>query len=301
MLTQSDIQRVTRGFSIYDHEWRAYAPTLGEPFLLGDCLAYYDGTVLYVCAYALGDTHRVISADEVQALISEPGQFGRTQAVVVWGRFAAPQALQVEDGEGLSRVMQLEDSDLVDSVVDLPRFLLHPPRAYKRGRECVLATVTTRLEKLAPEHLALMDSWAATHSVSRIHASFAGGVSEYVSDPAIYVTEARLDGRLLGFALISLSTPEHAVFLQNFNYREDGLPVGDAVYAAMYEFVAARGTRYLHLGYSATPGLLQFKRKWGAIEDQPPYREAGFTNDGSLAVAIREHRIDWRNRLYIPA
>jgi len=302
MLTPRDIRQVSTGFGIYDHEWRAYVPTLGEPFLLGGLLAYFDGTVVYLCAYPLGDPHRVVPGEEIARLLSTQSEFAGARAAVVWGRFEAPPSISIGDDEPLASVMRLGyDDEAFDSVVDLPRFFSPERRmlrAYRVARDSPLETTTRQLTQLQPEHLALIAAWAESHSISSIHASFACGVAEYVSEPSMYVTEARLEGRLLGFAVISLASADHAVFLQNFNHRLSGVPVGDAVYAAMFHFVAERSVTYLHLGYSATPGLLKFKRKWGATTDQPPYSEAGFTNEVELATAIREHRVDWRNRVH---
>jgi hypothetical protein len=304
MLTPNDTREIATGFGIYDHEWRAYLPTLGEPFLFGDFLAYFDGTVAYLCTYALGDTGRVLSSAEVKALLAGRDELAGARAIVIWGRFEAPPTISLGGEEPLECVMQLDyDDDLVDSVVDLDQFFspdrTRMPRAYRVACKSPLKVTTHRIEQLGPEHLAVMDFWAASHAVLPIHASFARGVTEYVREPSMYVTEARLEGRLLGFAVISISAPDHAVFLQNFNHRASGLPVGDAIYASMFHFATERGVRHLHLGYSATPGLLRFKRKWGPLVDQPPFREAGFTNEVELANAIQEHRVDWRNRRQI--
>ncbi len=292
-------------FGIYDHEWRAYAPILGEPYLVHDYLLYFDGVALYLCAYHVGDTTRVLPERELFALLVSHPQFATARAVVIWGQFDPPSRLSLPDqvdGGPLERALFIDyDAATVDSVIHLTcsssqltrQVQVEHDKAVRAG----LALATHRRRALGAEHLSLMTEWATNHSVSPFHAAFASSVASYVADSSIYLIEARLDGVLVGFAVTSLSSPQHMVLLQIFDRRQAGVRISDAIYAAVVRFVCEHGVEFLHLGYSATPGLLKFKRKWRANFDQPPYREAGYSADPTLAAAIAQHRITWIQRL----
>jgi hypothetical protein len=305
VLTPDDISAVHEQFGIYDHEWRAYAPLLGEPYLVDGYLLYFDGIVVYVCAYRLGDTTQVLSETAIKDTLRGCPQFADARAIVIWGQFDAPLHINHpgdKTNEPLKRVMFVEyDTTSRDSVIDIAAFdhthARWPRAACNKVRRSALVATTTQQDALHAEHLGLIDEWSSEHAIEPFHAALAASVAYYIRDPCMYLTEARLDGRLVGFAVLSMSSHRHAVFLQNFNSRQAGLPIGDAIYAEMLRFAREHDANFLHLGYSATPGLLRFKRKWGARCDQPPYREAGFTNDVSLGTAIKARSVTWQQRL----
>jgi hypothetical protein len=193
------------------------------------------------------------------------------------------------------------DDALVDSVVDLRlsrtaivrRIEAESRRAARAGLE--LSVV--RRHMLGAEHLYLIDEWAGGHSVSPFHVTFAAAVANYVSAPPIHLIEARLKGELMGFAVVSVASLRRAVVLQLFAQRRAGVRIDDALYAATLRFVDERGVDALHLGYSASPSLLRFKRKWHATRNCPPYREAGYTADPVLFAAMIEQKATWQQRL----
>ena len=51
MLGRKEIDYICKHFYIYDQNWKMYSQFLGEPFLINDCLVYYDGRVLYICGF----------------------------------------------------------------------------------------------------------------------------------------------------------------------------------------------------------------------------------------------------------
>lgn len=303
MLTVEDISRIGRHFAVYDHEWRAYAPVLGEPYLLNGCIGYFDGVILYVCAYPLGDSDGVVDADGVEAMVRSHPQFAGARAVMLWGRLESFSELVVSGESGLRRLERVTYSDYdplsVDSVVDVRVSADDAQRRERRRRVSCSGMTTEVLQRpsLAAEHLALIDEWSRTKQVSAYHAALAAAVADYVGDSAIHLVEARLDGDLLGLGVLASSSSRRLVMLQNFNRRIPGMAVGDAIYAAATDFAKDRHADYLHFGYSATAGLLTFKRRWGASLDGKPYRDAGFTDDRELGSAMAAGLFSWQHRL----
>jgi hypothetical protein len=299
VLSTADVSAIQAGFAIYDHEWRAYAPVLGEPYRIDDYLLYFDGTILYLCAYALGNPARVLTAGRLADLIGRVAVSPAPEAVVIWGRFE-PLASINPTGVTypLASVMQINyDDSAVDTLIDFAAPNAQRERMRDRARRNALTTTVRQYRELSAQHLRLITEWAANHDLSSFHAAFATGVAFYVRDPRVYIVEASREEELVGFAVISLVSANRAVFLQNYNLRCPGFAVGDAVYGAMLDFVSEKHVQYLHLGYSATPGLMRFKRKWGGNFDLPPYREAGYSNRASLRTAITAHRADWAQRV----
>lgn len=52
----------------------------------------------------------------------------------------------------------------------------------------------------------------------------------------------------------------------------------DALFAAMLEIAKKNGKRFIHLGLGVNPGILRFKRKWGAVPSLP-YRMAQWSSE----------------------
>ena len=70
MLSVCDQDRIAQEFSVYEHEWRFFSGFLGEPFLLNNCLVYWDGTTANVCAFPLGESQESIGASEIDRMLS---------------------------------------------------------------------------------------------------------------------------------------------------------------------------------------------------------------------------------------
>src|SRR4051794_4778524 len=103
MLPPSDLARIRDRFAVYDHEWRAYAPVLGEPHLVEDCLVYFDGTLASVCAYRLGDPSFELDQPALASLLEGLPVLDRVRAVGIWGRFSCPTTLRLPCGAGSVR------------------------------------------------------------------------------------------------------------------------------------------------------------------------------------------------------
>jgi lysylphosphatidylglycerol synthetase-like protein (DUF2156 family) len=190
----------------------------------------------------------------------------------------------------------------IESLVDVAAFDYSHERSaremYQRVQRSNLSVETVQRPQLLAEHLGLIEEWSTSHDVSPYHAALAAAVAAYAADPAVHLVEARLEDRLLGFGVISAPSARRVAFLQNFNTRQPGVPVGDSIYAEVLAFARRRGAQYIHMGYSATPTLRAFKKKWAARLDQPPYREAFFTSDSHLAPALKTGNYSWQARLF---
>lgn len=310
MLSPADLLEISENFSIYDHEWRAYSPTLGEPFLIDGCLVYFDGTLVSVCAYRLGDPAYELTETDVTSLLTQHPEIAAARGVCIWGRFPDINTLCPPQSDAQPRhLVRVRYNDYdpadVESLIDVTAFdYSHEPAAremYRRVTRSALVVEVVQRPRLLAEHLVLMDEWSTNHAVSPYHAALAAAVATYAADPAVHLVETRLDGQLVGFGVVSVSSERRITFLQNYNRRRPGMPIGDAIYAAVLAFAKERDAAHIHMGYSATPTLRDFKRKWAARLEQPPYREAFFTDDVSLVAALQAGLFPWQVRLFAHA
>jgi hypothetical protein len=90
MLADLTIDWVDNHFNIYDHEVRLYSEALGEPYLIDDVIAYFDGIGLYIRAFSLTDERSEIDASRMLSILkrsqSEMGGV-RARFINIWGRF----------------------------------------------------------------------------------------------------------------------------------------------------------------------------------------------------------------------
>lgn len=302
MLAAEDLERLAKCCVLYDHNWRFYAQFLGEPFLLGQLLCYFDSRILYVCCFPLDDPWREVSLPELEAVVFRPGTFAGTEAIDLWGRIQEPPTYVSLGGRGLSRVKEVGyDDDLRDHALDVTNFSYAYQRAARLARNAALnrglSTMIVQREYLNAEHIECIEEWFGFHTVHPTHSSFALSVGGLLRDPQVYLVEGYQRSSLAGFAIISLLGEEEASLNLAF-YRSSLFPrVADAVMAKIIEFLRGQGRRRLFLGYSSTEGLRRFKTKWGGLPSGPPYREVFYAASEEWASRLRSGYFPWRERL----
>jgi hypothetical protein len=301
VLASDDVAYISKRIALYDHDWRFYSVFLGEPHLIDDVLVYFDGTVLYICAFPLSDIWKEADRSVVSSILNRRPEFSNTQVVDLWGRFSPPEEVGV-GGRLLPRVKFTDyDPEMFDVAIDLDEFEFAKERSARLARNAVLRKgLTARIVQrpvLLAQHMELMAHWRSTHDVSPVHACMAASVLYAIQQPQVYVVESFLGSKLVGFSVVSFPAADRAIYLQGFARNEPGSRVGDSMLAGMVTFAKDRGAKHLHLGYSPSDSLLSFKRKWGARVDGPPFREAFFCASHGLISLINRGRFLWRQRL----
>lgn len=299
MLASGDLAYISNQIHVFDHDWNFYSSFLGEPYLIGDLLAYFDGRVLYVCAFSLSDVWREVALEEIQAIVARP-EFVDVEAINVWGRFAP-----IAEFYGSRRFPCIAyhdyDKDVFDTAIDLSTFewSLEPAARQARASADNKAIETRVLQRsyLLAGHISLIEYWRATHDLSPVHSAIAASLPYVIQKSHIYLVEASRLGELLGFAALSFPGKTASILLQSYGYRRPGGRVGDAIMGQAIAFAKDLGSLRLHLGYSRTASLLAFKRKWAGRLDGPPYREAFFSDSSELRSLVVDARYLWWQRL----
>lgn len=301
MLSTTSIERAWTGFGVFDHEPAFYSLARGEPYLINDFLAYFDGVYLCICAFRIGNPWEEASAADIEQVLTSEPSFASAEAVCLWGRHVIVESVQLPDGRYLDRTAFKDyDNSFVDAVVDLEDFDYSCQEKARLARNALrrgpLRCEVLRRNSFGAEHFALIQDWANTHDISPRSAGVIAGLPGLVAKDHIYLVECRLASCLVGFGVVARGG-DVAVYLQGFARRLVGHRVGDAIYAAMVEFAKETEAQRLHLGYSPSDGLIAFKRKWGAELSGPPFRDSLFTNSAVLAGLFSSGKFRWYERL----
>jgi hypothetical protein len=304
MLDIADVAHVERNFSVYDHAWRFYRGILGEPFLLSNCLVYYDGRILYVCAFPFDDIWREVSLDEINAIV---GQFADRPltGINLWGRLPAlPERLRLPHGVAtlLFPVAEEYVASSGEHVIDIGRSdHRHLPKARKSLRRArsagAHARVVTR-EYLSAEHIGLLRQFLETRLIGRVHAGAYLSIQQLLQDSATRIVESYWGSLLVGFRVVVFSAAGPATSLCSFSDTLAVRGASDIGMGTLLEYCREHDTTHLHLGYSGTPSLAAFKEKWGATRIGPEYKEAFYYLSRTAEQAFTADTFLWRDVLY---
>lgn len=290
MLGRSEIDCIADGFCVYDHEWRFYSKFLGSPTLVDDLLLYFDGEILFVCAFPLKDPFRELTRERVAEVISPYAD--RATGVNIWGRFACPATIRLKNLEIAPTHFTGYDDTYPSLIVPVDAFDFadHPKArksistAHRNGARGVLRDSSS----LTYEHQQLVLDWIDSIQPSRVHQTMAHAAVEYAEQEGNWVIDVVSEARLVGFAILSFPNGDSSVMLNSFrSYNESDrrLRIGDIISATALTLLKEHDIKHLHRGYSTTASLESFKRKWGASVTGPRYSEAFFT----ISRGLKDH------------
>lgn len=82
----------------------------------------------------------------------------------------------------------------------------------------------------------------------------------------------------------------------SFSRRIPGKRVDDAGLMASLDYAGALGCHTFHLGYARSESLASFKRKWGARETGPRYKDAIYAADADWTALAEDYGFAWVSR-----
>lgn len=288
-------------YAVFDHNWRYYSEFLGEPYHVGDFLLYFDGTVLYICAFRLGQPEVPCTLAELSLLLHSRAAFASARLVNVWGNFSPPQSIAIGGIEHPIISDTGVNNDAYSVAIPITCFSYDKlPRArmsYRLAKNRGITTQVRRLTSLSAEHLSLITEWQSIHIISQPHRAMALATNAYLKMDDVYVVEASSGHGLVGFSVLGTYSCGTGFLVSSFTRNVPGGRVGDALKIQEIEFCRSARVHTLHLGYSATTSLLAFKQKWHAITASPPFREAFFTCHDAMRQMVSDERFLWCHRL----
>jgi hypothetical protein len=303
MLSINDIGYLNTFAYAYDHNWPLYQMVLGEPFLCADCLAYNDGSGLYICAFPLQRPYSELRSATLVALISDICNAGSSHPpkfINLWGRLEAlPETLRVRDAAYTLLRNDAYDPDATELTICLDEFSDSNPGVAKRMRavrRSALQVTVANGSLFGHEHQFVMEKWLQAHCLSPVHLEFILAIPSYVRDSRCILIEARIGSSMVGFSVLSELTPNRIVLTNSFPLRSPGLRVGDALTIAAIDYAKERGYYWLNRGYSANSTIKKNKLAWGSVVESPPYREVFYVSDGSWDPLILSGNFLWASR-----
>lgn len=308
MLGKTDIEFIYNNYKIYDHNWEFYASLLGEPFLINDCLIYFDGKILYVCAFSLINPKKPVNIKELLDKLSTDKRFETAEILDVWGNFTNNQEKISWKG---FKPIEIAHTNKIDSVFDSIIFIDN--FNYSNNKKARLAKnaaenkkVYTKIVKrdyLTSEHIKIMKKFLQNHNIQQPHLSFFLSIQFIIrSENAVIIESYNNSENLIGFSVIMHTSQDSLTYLLAC-YDNCEKRAADATLAKCIEYCKASGIKRFHMGYSGSDSLLDFKKKWGASSSGLSYEEVFYKLSDSLSD-INENTIFngnflWRDRFFL--
>ncbi len=302
MLSQAEQAYVDSAFAIYDHNWRLYSAFLGEPFLIGDLLAYFDGQIFYLCAYSLENLSETLDGARIATAIKQFPMRESVEAIDVWGNTVnMPPAIETGP-HTLDLVEHAVYADARDATLEMDEYQrASNRRARKAERFAVRKKIDTEesAESLnTADQLRLLRDFILTHDISPVHRRFYLSFAALLGRKGFVLFRTVAEQRLIGMSLVYQPNASLAVRVMGFyDSRYRHLRPSDVAMQQILDWSKSKGIARLHLGYSASPSLLAFKQKWGTLEYCPCFAETFYSRNEALTTAIAEGGFIWQDRV----
>jgi hypothetical protein len=302
VISSSEADYIKCNFWIYEHEWTFAAGYLGEPFLLEDCLVYFDGRAVNLVAFPIGAPGRAISAQRMSDVLVRVSATRAPELLHVWGSFSAPPEVRA-GGAHLVRMNNDADEVLGGAFsvdIDAHRIddLAEARKALRSAANKGLQACLRQASYFTADHFRLVEEWVRTRPIGLPSVSAMSSLPAYIRNQHVELVEVRQGGRLCGFGVVAFPTLADAVLIASFSERYPGARIEDSILAATLDVCRQRAIRRLHLGYSGSESLSHFKRKWGAVQSGPPYRDLVYSLDARHRDMVRSDGYFWPSRLY---
>ena len=69
MLSKKEQDYIWANASLYDHDWRFWSEFMGEPYLINDCLVFYDSRVLYICGFPFQKITQELTTKHIRSIL----------------------------------------------------------------------------------------------------------------------------------------------------------------------------------------------------------------------------------------
>jgi hypothetical protein len=291
MLSARERRFLSENIQSSDHDYFTWAPLSGEPILHGSTLCYYDGACVEVVGVPVGPRRfprdeRAELNDVIARWSGEPS----VAAINYYGPYRlagpSPEEWRVECAEGPRRWNR-------DVFVDLGSSLLQRRKTRQDVRRAERAGVRVsarRAAYLGHEHISMLDALARRGTLELADLLYVTNVVAILKSSATTMFEARVHGKLVGFA-VGHNYFRHTAFMVVAAFDHACRGCSDRVYSAVLRYYQERGARELGLGYATDRGLLHYKSKWGTVRLGPPVHQ--FTWERRSRADLADDCLHW--------
>ncbi len=253
MLGKSQRELVYEKFGVYDHNWIFFSENLGEPFLLSDILAYFDGLVLYLCAFSLDDIYKEFTCDDLLRLVEEKDEFKSAVIIDIWGNISFSNKSYYLNKQELFILKYSEKkAHLHDSIINIDDFNYSMNRKARLARNAAvnkgIISKVTQPKSLSFRHIEIIQHFIDTHDISAPHITMLLSIPSIIKYDNSFLIEAFSQGGfLLGFAVIMITGYSSATYtLACYNNKSESR-AADSTIAKCIEFCKAKRIKYLHM------------------------------------------------------
>lgn len=295
MLSRRDRRTLSERLTSSDHDYLTWAPLSGEPFLEEGLLCYFDGEAVEVVGVPVGPS---LSPPELQERVQAVFARWAAEPGVVLIHYLGPQRPLAPPGSGWR--LEYEERPRLwnrDVFVDLRQPVAARRKTRQDLRRAVRSGLRVRVRRrtaLGHEHLSLLRALGRRAELDITDALFLANASTLLGHTVTRVFEARVRGRLVGFAIAHrhfATTP----FMTVAAFDKTVRGASDLVYATVLEYYQQRGAREIGLGPATGRGLFRYKTKWGQVRLGPPLRQLVWERPPDCEGA--DHCIHWPWRL----
>lgn len=300
MLSKKEQDYIWANASLYDHDWRFWSEFMGEPYLINDCLVFYDSRVLYICGFPFQKITQELTTKHIRSILDAKRNFSKAEGIRIWGRTSFGQEDSFIDGFRCIEWLDYYDSDS-DMAIELEKFTYDRYIKARLARNAALnkgyKSSVKKRKYLTADHIQIITNWAEFHDISSAAASIASSIQGLIKTPRVCLIEARFKGSLVGFLVLSQPGKGIAVVLQSFALDISGRRAGDSLMVEAIKYLEEKGVIRLHLGYSATESIMAFKKKWGCTWNGPGYYYITYSSSEEMTALFIDGRFLWRDRL----
>lgn len=301
MLSVDDKRRVSKEGCAYEHAFEYLSTYLGEAFLLGNFLAFYDGHALNVCAFALGEP-RKMSAAELNDGLRHLHCSIKPRVLHIWGNVEPEDSVIFNEMEfkAVERSTRPYEGEFTLDIGKAPLSSREVRKATNSFLRDELVCHSSRGRPLVWQEYDLIQAWS-----ERVQPGLAGtiagaAISTFSDNPSVNIIQCWQKETLLGFSTFFVLRDEVGVNLMSFSRRVEGVKVDDFLMHSTIEECKRMGIASLRLGYSGSASLSRFKQKWGAERTGPDYSQALYASDPADREQARDFSFFWWARLLAP-
>lgn len=255
-----------------EHDYFVWSALLGEPQLIEGLMCYFDGMTVAFAGIPVKDGK---SNNQLRERINGVLQWWVKKPEVMFINYFGPERFEPQSAPSFDQVYiegpEEYDLDLFINLKSTP----NPAAArkmrqdLKRAERNGIIVQARKQEYLTAEQLRLMSVLVQEKDMGISDVSYLVNSATLLRHDCSLIFEARLNGNLVGIGIAHQYFPRRPFFI-SAAFSSFPAGVSDAVYSSIISHYKSDGAEQLGLGYVATRGQYEYKKKWGGEAVNPP-------------------------------
>ncbi len=271
MLSDQERDYIFENISSCEHDYFVWSTILGEPYVNDDFICYFDGVSLAISGVPLSNKNTMQTVPKrIEQVINE----WMLKPNVHFVNYFGPHELLINNENGFDLIYKHEPLDYnFDLFIDIntwPDIRLR--RKIKRDvNHAIRSGVEVEWRKqefLTADQLELISNLAHRKELEISDVSYLTNAVVLLKHPSSLIFEASIDNKVEGIIIThNYFSRNPFLILAAFNRQHSG--ISDALYSKVISYYRAQGAASLGLGYAASSGQFNYKKKWGGKSFNP--------------------------------